>query len=122
MDIKAIYQRFRAWQLEPYQFKRKSKKTHQCFNCSTTYEGDYCPVCGQNYEQGPVGWKSDEEERKPLFGLLEPGSIGSFVLQILGRPGYMISDFLKGRKKETGSPIEALYYVATGTLLIRTTH
>jgi hypothetical protein len=118
MDIKALYQRFRAWQIEPYQFQCKSKKTHQCFNCGNTFDGDYCPVCGQNYEKGPVGWVSDEKAHKPLFGLLEPGSIGSFVLQILSRPGYMISDFLKGRNQVTGSPIGVLYYIAAATLIV----
>ena len=118
MDIKALYQRFRAWQIEPYQFERKSKKTHQCFNCGTTYDGDYCPVCGQNYEKGPIGWSSDEKSHKPLFGLFEPGSIGAFIVQILCRPGYMISDFLNGRKRVTGSPISMLYYIAAATLVV----
>lgn len=118
MDIKALYQRFRAWQIEPYQFERKSKKTHQCFNCGTTYDGDYCPVCGQHYEKGPIGWSSDEKSHKPLFGLFEPGSIGAFIVQILSRPGYMISDFLKGRKKATGSPFNVLCYIAAAVLIV----
>ena len=42
----------------------------------------------------------------------------SFVIQVLLRPGYMISDYLKGRKQVTGSPIGALCYVAVGVLLI----
>ena len=118
MDIKALYQRFRAWQIEPYQFKRMSKKPHQCFNCGNTFEGDYCPVCGQGYDIGPVDWVPEEEPHKPLWGLLEPGSMISFILQILGRPGYMISDFLNGRKIVTGSPIGVLCYIAAATLVV----
>ena len=118
MDIKALYQRFRAWQIEPYQFKCESKKTHQCFNCGNTFEGNYCPVCGQSYDKGPVDWTPEEESHKPLWGLLEPGTLISFILQILSRPGYMISDFLKGRKQVTGSPVSVLYYIAATVLVV----
>lgn len=118
MDIKALLQRFRAWQIEPYQYKRVSTKTHQCFNCGNTFDGDYCPICGQSYEVGPLGWTPEETQHKPLWGLVEPGTIGSFVLQVLGRPGYMISDFLKGRKRTTGKPLTILCYFAAATLLV----
>ena len=118
MDIRALYQRFRAWQIEPYQFKRESEKSHQCFNCGNTFEGNYCPVCGQYYNEGPVNWTPEEEVHKPLWGLLEPGGLVSFIIQILFRPGYMISDYLKGRKQVTGSPMEVLYYFAAATLVV----
>lgn len=118
MNLKALYHRFRAWQLEPYQFKSESEKKHQCFNCGKEFEGNYCPICGQYFNEGPVNWKPEEEVHKPLWGLLEPGSVLSFVIQVLLRPGYMISDYLKGRKQVTGSPIGALCYVAAGVLVI----
>ena len=118
MDIKALFQRFRAWQIEPYHFERMSKKTHQCFNCGNTFDGDYCPVCGQNYGEGPVDWTPEEKSHEPLWGLLEPGSLTSFILQILSRPGYMINDFLNGRKKVTGSPVSMLCYIAAATLVV----
>ena len=118
MDIKALLQRFRAWQIEPYQFNYRSKKSHQCFTCGTNFDGDYCPLCGQAYEKGPVGWSPEDKPHKLFFGLLEPGSIGSFIIQILGRPGYMISDFLKGRKRITNSPLKVLCYFAAATLLV----
>jgi hypothetical protein len=118
MDIKTLYQRFRAWQIEPYQFKRKTALTHHCNNCGNAFDGDYCPICGQSFEVGPVGWTPEEKVHKPLLGLVEPGSIGSFILQILGRPGYMISDFLKGRKRTTGNPLTVLCYFAAATLLV----
>ena len=119
MNLKALYQRFRAWQLEPYRFECESEKTHKCFNCGEEFEGNYCPVCGQYYNEGPVAWSPEEKApSRPLWGLLEPGSILSFFLQLLGRPGYMIGDYLKGRKQVTGSPIENLCYAAIGAALI----
>ena len=118
MNLKALVRRFRAWQLEPYQFEYESEKTHRCFNCGEGFKGNHCPVCGQYYNEGPVNWNSEEEVRKPLWGLLEPGSVLPFFLQLLGRPGYMIADYLKGRKQVTGSPIGNLCYVAIAAALI----
>ena len=118
MDIKALYQCFRAWQIEPYQFKYETEKSHRCFNCGKQFEGNYCPVCGQYYNEGPVDWTPEEKPHKPLWGLFEPDTIGSFILQILSRPGYMISDFLNGRKKVAGSPLSMMYYVAAAVLVV----
>ena len=118
MNLKALVRRFRAWQIEPYQFKNETEKPHQCFNCGEQFEGNYCPVCGQYYNEGPVSWTPEEEVRKPLWGLLEPGGLVSFILQLLSRPGYMISDYLKGRKQVTCSPFDVLYYFGAATLVV----
>ena len=118
MSLKEIYQRFRAWQIEPYQYKCESVNRHKCFNCGNSFEGDYCYVCGQKYKKGPVGWTPDEKHPKPLWGLLEPGTIVSYFLQLLGRPGYMIGDHLDGRKQMTGSPFKLMCYCAIAALFV----
>ena len=118
MNLKALLQRFRAWQLEPYTYEITTKKPHQCFNCGNQFEGNYCPACGQRYSVGPMGWSPEEKDSAPLWGILEPGTLGSFILQILGRPGYMISDYLSGRKRVCSSPINMLCYVAIAVVLI----
>jgi len=118
MDIKALYQRFRAWQLEPYKYEITSDKTHNCFNCGEQFHGNYCPVCGQQYTEGPMDWKPEGEESAPFLGFFEPGCLGSFILQLLGRPGYMIDDYLSGRKRVCKSPINKLCYVAIAVVLV----
>ena len=118
MSLKEIYQRFRAWQIEPYQYKCESVNRHKCFNCGNSFEGDYCYVCGQKYKKGPMGWTPDEKHPKPLWGLLEPGTIVSYFLQLLGRPGYMIGDHLDGRKQMTGSPFKLMCYCAIAALFV----
>lgn len=118
MNLKALLQRFRAWQIEPYKYEITSDKTQKCFNCGEEYHGNYCPVCGQRSDDGPIGWKPEGEDPAPLWGLLEPGSLVSFILQLIGRPGYMIDDYLSGRKQACKSPINNLCYVAIGAILI----
>ena len=120
MNLKALYQRFRAWQIEPYHFKAETEKPHRCFNCGEQFEGNYCPVCKQYYNEGPVVWTPEEEVHKPLWGILEPGTLLSFIIQLLGRIGYMISDYLNGRKQVTGSPFDVLYYIGTATFVVLT--
>lgn len=118
MDLKTLYRRFRAWQIEPYHFKYESEKSHKCFNCGEEFTGNFCPVCGQYYNEGPVDWSPDDEVHKPLWGLLEPGTLLSFIIQLIGRPGYMISDYLKGRKQVTCSPLEVLYYFGAAAFFV----
>jgi len=118
MNIKALLQRFRAWQIEPYKYEVTYDKTHKCFNCGEEFKGNYCPACGQCYNEGPTGWYPEGEDPAPFWGLFEPGCLGSFFLQILGRPGYMIDDYLSGRKRGCTSPIDKLCYVAIGVVLI----
>lgn len=84
MDLKALYQRFRAWQLAPYAYKAPSGASHQCANCGYTYEGEYCPVCGQQCDVGRADWKSVDMDLLNFWGLLDSRSLLSFVLQMLG--------------------------------------
>ena len=118
MSLKTLYRRFRAWQLEPYQFEYESDKSHKCFNCGEEFTGNYCPVCGQYYNEGPVNWSPDDKVHEPLWGLLGPGTLLSFIIQLIGRPGYMISDYLKGRKQVTCSPLEVLCYFGAAAFFV----
>ena len=118
MNFKTLYQRFRAWQIEPYRFEYETEKSHKCFNCGEEFNGNNCPVCGQYYNEGPVDWSPDDEVKKPLWGLLGPGTLLSFIIQLIGRPGYMISDYLRGRKQVVCSPLEVLCYFGAATFFV----
>jgi hypothetical protein len=51
------------------------------------------------------------EELIKIWGL-ESRSILSSVLQLLGRPGYLISDYLSGRRQVCYSPVSMLFVMA----------
>lgn len=108
MSIKTLYQRFRAWQKEPFKFEIEHGKVHHCANCGTDYEGEYCPACGQEEYYGPMSWLAIKQDIQRLLGPMEPDSTVSFILQIFGRPGYLIGDYLNGRRRICCSPMAAL--------------
>lgn len=47
MNIKAVYTRFKRWQLDPFEYKITSQESHKCHNCGNDFVGNYCPVCSQ---------------------------------------------------------------------------
>ena len=118
MDLKALYKRFRAWQLEPVTFKCSSAESHECNNCGNSFVGDYCPVCGQKWDVGKPGWGSLLNDFKLFRGGVGVGGALSFLLQMLLRPGYLISDYLNGRRRMASEPISVLCFVVVFALLI----
>lgn len=116
MSLKELYRRFRAWQVEPFHYD-DAGKPHTCANCGQSYEGDFCPVCGQKNDVGRVSWKSVGQELIKIWGL-ESRSLLSSVLQLLGRPGYLIGDYIGGRRQVCYSPVSMLFVMAVIVSLV----
>ena len=116
MKLKELYERFRAWQLEPFHYEDAVER-HTCVNCGGSYEGDYCPVCGQKNDVGRVTWKSVGQEFIKIWGM-ESRSLLSSVVQLLGRPGYLIGDYISGRRQVCYSPVSMLFVLAVIVSLI----
>ena len=110
MSLKEQYRRFRAWQVEPFQYE-DTVEQHVCVNCGHSYKGDFCPVCGQKNDEGRVSWKSVGQELIKIWGM-ESRSLLSSVLQLLGRPGYLIGDYISGRRQVCYSPVSMLFVMA----------
>ena len=116
MSLKDLYRRFRAWQVEPFRYGGATEP-HTCANCGQSYEGDYCPVCGQKSDVGRVSWKSVGQELIKIWGM-ESRSLLSSVLQLLGRPGYLIGDYISGRRQVCYSPVSMLFVMAVIVTII----
>ena len=121
MSQKSLFQRFQDWQKNPFPPDKMPYNTpFTCLNCGHTYEGNYCPVCGQAHNVGKVSWASVALTIKSLLGLKgDPGSLVNFVIQLFGRPGYMISDYLSGRRKSCDSPIQNLLIMVACAILVQ---
>ena len=117
MSLKSLYQRFRAWQLEPVTFKCTSEGEHTCLNCGHVFEGDFCPVCGQRFDVGPARWGSVIKDFMLMRGIGARGAL-SHLMQMLGRPGYLISDYIKGRRRVSSDPLTVLFFLAIFAILI----
>lgn len=118
MKLKEKYRRFRAWQQEPYQYEAPSGEEHTCKNCGHSFQGKFCPVCGQKASIGRISWKSVWEDFLSIWVSDTRSAIPS-ILQLLGRPGFLIRDYLSGRRKVAYSPVSMLFLLALVVVVLR---
>ncbi|MBP5548303.1 MAG: DUF3667 domain-containing protein [Bacteroidales bacterium] len=111
MNIRKQIDRFRAWQKEPYKYTDKGMKMQRCANCGHEFTGNYCPVCGQKAEGARVTWRWVWKNMMNLWGM-DSRSMPYTLWQLLLRPGYLISDYLSGRRKVSFPPFNMLFIVA----------
>ena len=116
MNIKETYQRFRAWQLAPFYYSNHSKGTQYCANCGTEFSDNFCPRCGQKAGVGPIGWNTVRQGLMLIWGM-DNRSLGYSLLQLVLRPGYMINDYLSGKRQVSFPPVKMLLLVAIGTMV-----
>ena len=117
MNIKETYRRFRAWQLDPFDYSNHSKGIERCANCGTEFNDNFCPRCGQKAGVGAVGWKTVRQGLMLIWGI-HNRSLGYSLLQLLLRPGYMISDYLSGKRQVSFPPVKMLLLVAIGMMVV----
>ncbi|MBR4828240.1 MAG: DUF3667 domain-containing protein [Muribaculaceae bacterium] len=117
MNIKAVYRRFRQWQLAPFEYKYSSQDSHRCNNCGHDYVGNFCPMCSQKQNVGPITWKSVIQSIGEVWGLHNRSLLYS-VVQLFLRPGYFISDYISGKKQVSFPPVKMLALVALLGLLV----
>ncbi len=118
MSLKSFIQRFRAWQREPFCYDIKPGRCYHCANCGNTFEGNFCPACGQKYNVAKKDLPPEDKDTTLLLGFTEASSVLSYLIQIFARPGYLIGDYISGRQRVCGSPIDMLCYVALAVMLV----
>lgn len=111
MDIKEQYRRFRHWQQTPKQFSCTDERTHHCANCDHEYTGNYCPYCGQKTGTGRITWDAVRDGIMILWGM-DSHSMPYTILQLMLRPGYLIGEYISGRRQVSYPPVKMLFIVA----------
>ena len=119
MKIKEIYRRFRAWQITPFHYQDHSDHTERCANCGTEFQSNFCPVCGQKAGVGKIGWRSVRQGLMVVWGM-DSRSLLFSIVQLLLRPGYLISDYISGKRLVSFPPVKMLLLVAIGMMLAQT--
>jgi hypothetical protein len=117
MDFKAAYQRFRRWQIDPFEYKLHSQASHHCNNCGNDFVGNYCPICSQGKNVGRITWKSVAKSIGEVWGLHNRSLLYS-VVQLFLRPGYFISDYISGKRQVSFPPVKMLALVALLGILV----
>lgn len=117
MKQKQLYTRFREWQRNPFQFRPMVRKTHQCLNCGHEYEGNFCPNCGQKNSIGRLSWHSVFAKVFDVWDV-EKNTLPTTLLHLLFRPGYMICDYLDGRRRPYYSPVMLVFILAIADAIV----
>ena len=111
MKLKQLYARFRDWQRNPFHFKPMVREAHRCLSCGHEFEGNFCPNCGQKSDTGRLGWHSVFAKMFDVWDV-EKNSLPTTLLHLLTRPGYMICDYLDGRRRPYYSPVMLVFILA----------
>lgn len=117
MDLRERYKRFRAWQQNPFDYTNHSEHLVRCANCGTEFSDNFCPRCGQKAGVGPVNWQTVRQGLMMIWGM-DSRSLSYSLLQLLLRPGYLISDYISGKRQVSFPPVKMLLIVAVGAMIV----
>lgn len=111
MKIKELYHRFRTWQKTPTYYWDKGVAEHRCPNCGLEFTGNYCPNCGQQAGDGHITWRWVWKSILDVWGM-DSRSLPYTLVQLLLRPGYLIGDYISGRRQVCYKPVNMLFIIA----------
>ena len=118
--LRQYYHRISRWQqAEPHYVNRHKDIVQHCHNCGMEFRDNFCPRCGQRAEVGRVGWDSIRENVALLWGL-DSRSLTYTLVQLLGRPGYLVRDYISGHRQVSFPPVKALVLVCLFVVLFET--
>ena len=116
--LRNYYHRFCRWQQAvPHYANRHEGEVQHCYNCDNDFSGNFCPICGQRAEVERVGWKSIKDNVAILWGM-DSRSLGYTLLQLLGRPGYLVRDYISGHRQVSFPPVKMLVIVCLFVVII----
>lgn len=113
------YKRFKEWEKQPHQVAPLSEVHHECATCGTSYEGNYCPRCGQSAKIGRYSFKNAFLLYLDVWGLGNRGMFRS-IRDLILRPGYMIRDYLRGMQMAYFPPFKMFFLLIALSLLVDT--
>ena len=114
--IKENYRRFRQWQEKPFEYI-DSDARHTCCNCGNEFTSDYCPRCGQRAIFGPINWENVWQGIMDMWGM-GSRSFPYSLWQLIWRPGYLIRDYINGKRQVSFPPVKMLVIVAVSLYFI----
>ena len=106
--------RLRAFHIKLIQGRKTppaGNETCTCLNCGTTYTGNYCNRCGQSRNTPRYRLSNALKNIAGGFFNIDNG-FGRTLLELLYRPGYMIRDFIGGKRVEYFRPFQTLFILA----------
>ena len=117
MTLKERYKRFKAWQLDPFDWSYNENERHHCANCGYDFAGKFCPHCSQKAGLKKVSWKSVLQSTAEVWGMGNRSLLYS-LWQLIWRPGYFISDYINGKRQVSFPPVKMLVVMGVFSVLI----
>lgn len=106
--------RLRAFHIKLIRGKKTppmDNETSTCQNCGNTYTGNYCNRCGQS--RNTPRYRLSNALRNIAGGFFNiDNGFGRTLTELLYRPGYMIRDFIGGKRVEYFRPFQTLFILA----------
>lgn len=91
---------------------REEQNAVQCLNCGKTFEGEFCPYCGQKRKTKRL--KANEIAWDFINSFL--GGDNKFLRTLRGlscRPGHMVREYLLGHRAKYYNPLQMLIFIIT---------
>ena len=117
MTLKERYKRFKAWQLEPFDWSFDENERHHCANCGNHFAGNYCPQCSQKAGLKKISWKSVLQNTAEVWGMGNRSLLYS-LWQLIWRPGFFISDYINGKRQVSFPPVKMLVVMGVISVII----
>lgn len=121
MNLRERYRWFRTWQEHPFDYANHSEHTTRCANCGTEFRDNFCPHCGQKAGVGRIGWNTVRQGIMILWGM-DNRSLSFTLVQLALRPGYLIHDYISGKRQVAFPPVKMLFIVALANALAARLH
>ena len=116
-QIKKYYERFKRWQQSPTDYEFASDEVQHYHNCGHDFTGNYCPYCSQKAGLDRINWHSVRQSMMDVWGLGTRSLLNS-IWQLLLRPGYLISDYISGKRQMCFPPVKMLFILAVAYALL----
>lgn len=88
-----------------------------CLNCGMEFQGNYCPHCGQSAKTSRLSLSTVFSQAISTIVNLERGFVRTCV-ELFYRPGYMIRDYIEGKRADYHKPVSMLFMLATLQIIV----
>lgn len=108
---------FHIWQRRPHEVAPLSEANHVCSSCGTSFQGNFCPRCGQAASIGRFSFKKAFLLFVDVWGVGNRGMFRS-IRDLVLRPGYMIRDYLSGMQSAYFPPFKMFFLLAALSVVV----
>lgn len=99
------------WQIKGVKTCPATTETTVCKNCGNIYTGNFCNRCGQSCNTPRFRLRNAFKSALGGLSNIDTG-FGRTLVELLYRPGYMIKDFIAGKRVHYFRPFQTLFVLA----------